>query len=306
MKRSWLMAAGLALLLAIPAHASDRLLGKRDFERAALLYGGHSMENLDGKGCGHRLSVRRPVPPSSAPTLLEDPWRCRLKFSPDLDVPFQQFPVAMFYDRRGWNGGAPPPRAQDMRGVYIYRFDAGKLVNEGSDVFRTQSAEPGAMLKVRAGEVVTWSMILSNVEYDAPHYSVPLREILVTPVSTRIHHCLVHGLNGCDPLNVRVANFGLCEGKTRLFDGKGGLSATSTSHFQPLAGTQCEAIALIDDGDRWLSIFHRFHPMPQGLASVASAGNSWQIEAADPPGAYRIDVRVSGKLVGQLAFEVVR
>lgn len=303
---SWWLAAGIALLLAMPAQATDRLLGKRDFERAAVLYGGGSIENLEGRGCGHRLYVARPAPPSSAPTNLQDPWRCRLKFSPDLDVPFQQFPVAMFFDRRAFNGASPPPRPQDMRGVYIYRFDAGKLVNDGSDIFRTQSAEPGAVLKVRAGEVVTWSMIVSNVEYDAPHDSIPLREILVTPVATRIHHCSVSALNGCDPLNVRAASFGLCDGRVRLFDGRGGLQTTSTSHFQPMGGTRCEAIALIDDGDRWLSVFHRFHRMPQGLGSVASAGNSWQIEPADPPGAYRIDVRLSGKLVGQLVFEVVR
>lgn len=292
------------VLLALPA-AADRLLGKRDFERAVLLYAGAGEENLLGLACGHRNRLTPPNFGDHRDSPKEDRL-CRVTHADRLDQPFRRFPVVFHYLRSHRYYGAQPQRPQDQRGVYIYRFEAGKLENVGQGVFRRMSAAPDTRVPVRAGDVVSWSAIVSNLENESPHDSVPFQEFLITPRGTLIHHCSLWALNGCDPLNPRAATFGLCAGRVKTHDAKGGRPNTSMSFFEPMRDTHCEAAAIVDDGDRWQTVFKRFQRMPQGLGSITTMGNQWVIEDADPPGRYRIEVRLSGRVVGALDFEVLR
>ena len=41
-----------------------------------------------------------------------------------------------------------------------------------------------------------------------------------------------------------------------------------------------------------------------GEAGISSMGNQWVIEEKDQAGNYRIEIRLSGKLIGALDFEV--
>jgi hypothetical protein len=54
------------------------------------------------------------------------------------------------------------------------------------------------------------------------------------------------------------------------------------------------------------TMFRRSAAPPQGVATFTSIGNAWQIQDSDPPGSYRIEVRISGQLIGALDFEVRR
>lgn len=299
---------GLSLigLLAQPGLAADRLLSQRDFERAVILYGGPTQENLVGRACGYRNAARAPNFAIGREGPKADDVLCRVAHSERLDQPLTRFPVVFHYPRSHRNYGAQAQRPMDMRGAYIYRFEAGRLENDGRGVFRRASVESGTRLRVRSGDVVSWSAVVSNLENESPHDSIPFQEILVTPQGTRIHHCLRMALNGCDPLNPRAAQFGLCEGRVKTQDGMGRQRDTSVRYFEPLRDTYCEAAAIIDEGDRWRTVFERFQRMPQGLGSIAGMGNQWVIEDRDPPGPYRIEVRLSGRVVGALDFEVVR
>lgn len=299
----WRALAAALLLLAPLAARADRWLDQRAFERAVILYGGLSQENLVGNACSYHGAERAPFFGSGERNVAA---QCRVKHADRLDQPLERWPVVFQYSRSHRYYGRDPQRPEDGRGVYLYRFDAGKLQQRGDGVFSLAPRAAGRPLAVRAGDVVVWSAIVSNLENDAPHDTIAFQEVLVTPNGTRIHHCLTQALNGCDPLNPKAAQFGLCDGRVKAYDGKGAQSHTSARHFTPMTDSGCQAMAVIDDGDVRRTVFRRFQAMPQGEASIRSLGNQWVVEDQDPPGAYRIEVRLSGRLVGALDFEVTR
>ena len=291
---------GLIFLFLQPAFASDRLMNKRDFERAVILYGGQNQENLVGRACRSRNSIKAPY--YGANTKKED-LICRVKYATRLDEPFTQFPVVFQYKRNSNDFGTREQRPQDSRGVYLYRFEAGRLENKGNDVFQLIVEERGKKIVVRMGDVVSWSAIVSNIENDSPNDSITYQEIILTPKETRIHHCAFLALGGCDPIRVKSAQFGLCDGRVKEFDGRGALRNTSQTYFVPMLGTFCEANAIIEELNFSRTVFLRHHQM-LGEASISSMGNQWVIEEKDQAGNYRIEIRLSGKLIGALDFEV--
>ena len=298
MKCIFLFVLGLKLIILQPAFASDRLMNQRDFERAVLLYGGQNLENLVGKACHNRNSQ------TVGQNTKNKDFNCRVKYAARLDQPFTQFPVVFQYKRTNNLFGAQEQRPQDSRGVYIYRFEAGQLENKGNDVFHLTVAERSKKIVVRMGDIVSWSALVSNIENDVSSDSITYQEIILTPKETRIFHCALQALGGCDPIKVRSAQFGLCEGRVKKFDGLGALGNTSNTYFVPMTDTYCQAKAIVEELNFRRTIFLRHHPMPQGEASISSIGNQWVIEEKDQAGDYRIEIRLSGKLVGALDFEV--
>jgi len=299
MKVSFLMAC-LFWSATAKSQPNDKFMNQRDFERAVTLYGGSNEENLVGLGCANKYSKHRPNMDNKIKT------DCRVKYAPRLDNAFTKFPVVLQFKRTHHYYGQQQPKPQDTHGVYIYRFDSGKLENKGNGVFRLATENTTRRIQVRTGEVVSWSLIISNLENELPHEKIPYKEILITPLTARIHHCSKYEPDNCDPLKIKNVSWGLCEGRVKQQqDGKKSMH-TSYSYFEPMTDTFCHAEAIIDGESFRSTIFARAKGMGQGPHSFRSIGNQWVIEDNDPAGAYRIEVRISGKLVGALDFEVVR
>jgi hypothetical protein len=318
--RSGWRRAILALLIALGAASGATLHAQAQaqvpsydaqlaFEAAVVRYGGRAFENLTGNGCKDRLRSHGHIDTlgrRSAEALPgTSPMRCAVKYAPSLDEA-PELPAILFFD------DAPEDyyerRGTDMpstkrRGVYLYRFDSGVLRQGSNGRYGIVPAGRDPVV-VRASDVVSWGLIISNVERDAPHASIPFIETLITPDATAIYHCKV--FRACDPVRVTGASYGLCDGRTKTFDGRGGLSTTSAKPHDPLRTKGCEAQAIVAGADRVETSFLRWKPLGQERSSVGSIGNSWTIEGSDPPGAYRIEVRISGQLVGALDFEVRR
>jgi hypothetical protein len=279
---------------------NDKFMNQRDFERAVTLYGGSNEENLEGWGCRNKYDKHRPNMDTKYKT------ECRIKYASRLNNSFSKFPVILHFKRTHHYYGQQPLKAQDTHGVYIYRFDSGKLENKGDGVFRLATENTNKRIQVRTGEVVSWSLIISNLENIESHEKIPYKEVIITPLTAKIHHCSKYEPDNCDHLNIKKASWGLCEGRVKQQqDGKKSMD-TSYRFFEPMTDTFCHAEAIIDDESFRSTIFARAKGMGLEPHSIRSIGNQWVIEDNDPAGAYRIEVRISGKLVGALDFEVVR
>jgi hypothetical protein len=266
------------------------------FEAAVRRYGGTGLENLYGPGCGQRL---RPLLTGGRKAT------CVVKYSASLDQPLELPAVLVFQPNHHYWGSQTPASPPRERGIYLYRFSGGVLVPDRLGAYRTSHPEQGRLV-VRPSQVVSWSVVVSNDERSPGHESVPFIESLITPAGTRIFHCKVHGFR-CDPPKVTQSNqWGLCEGLTKTYDNRGALARTSAYPHDPLPGTGCEASAIIVGEQSWETMFRRSVSPPQGTTTFTSIGNSWQIQDSDPPGVYRIEVRISGQLIGALDFEVQR
>ena len=268
-----------------------------DFEAAVRRYGGTGRENLRGPGCGYRLRAMTLGGSRKA--------TCVISYSASLDQPLELPAVLMFQPNHHHWGTQTPVNPPRERGLYLYRFSAGVLVPHRLGAYRISPPDQGR-LRVRPSQVVSWNLVLSNDERSPGHESLPYTESLITPEGTRIFHCKVHGLR-CDPLTVSQRNqWGLCEGRVKTRDGRGATASTSVTPHDPLPGTGCEASAIIPRDQAMETMFRRSAAPPQGSATFTSIGNAWQIQDSDPPGAYRIEVRISGQLIGALDFEVPR
>lgn len=268
-----------------------------DFEAAVRRYGGTMMENLRGPGCGNRLRAMTLGGGRKA--------TCVVNYSASLDQPLELPAVLMFQPNHHYWGTQTPLTPPRERGLYLYRFSAGVLAPHRLGAYRISHPE-GGRLRVRPSQVVSWNLVLSNDERSPGHESLPYTESLITPEGTRIFHCKVHGFR-CDPLTVSQRNqWGLCEGLVKTWDGRGAKRGTSAAPHHPLPGTGCEASAIIPRDQAMETMFRRSAAPPQGSATFTSIGNAWQIQDSDPPGSYRIEVRISGQLIGALDFEVRR
>lgn len=267
-----------------------------DFEAAVRRYGGTGLENLRGY-CGSRLRATRISGGQRA--------TCVVNYSPSLDRPLELPAVLMFQPKHHYWGMQTPVTPPRERGIYLYRFGAGVLVPGPLGAYRISHPNEGR-LRVRPSQVVSWNLVLSNDERSTGHESLPYTESLITPEGTRIFHCKMHGWR-CDPLTVSQRNqWGLCEGLVKTRDGLGATVRTSDKPHDPLPGTGCEASAIIRGAESTETMFLRFASPPLGTATFTSIGNAWQIQDSDPPGVYRIEVRISGQLIGALDFEVQR
>ena len=269
------------------------------FEAAVQRYGGTGLENLLGHGCSSRHKAQRVVTKNGSGVAT-----CVVAYSPSLDQPLELPAIFVFQPKHDYWGTQERPTPPRQRGIYLYRFSAGVLEPGRHGAYRI-TAEGRSRIPVRASQVVAWNAILSNDERTQGHESLPYTETLITPAGARIFHCKVWGR--CDPLKVSQRDsWGLCEGRTRVVDNVGATSKTPQVPHQPMPGTGCEARSIVTGESVWETQFQRFVTPPQGTATFTSMGNSWQIQDTDPPGSYRIEVRISGQLIGALDFEVQR
>jgi hypothetical protein len=288
--------ASASVSLTFDPHTTPTEAEIADFEAAVRRYGGTGLENLRGY-CGSRLRAVRINGGRRA--------TCVVNYSPSLDQPLELPAVLMFQPNHHYWGNRTPITPPRERGIYLYRFGAGVLVPGRLGAYGISQPD-GGRLRVRPSQVVSWNLVLSNDERSTGHESLPYTESLITPEGTRIFHCKVHGFR-CDPLTVSQHNqWGLCEGLVKTRDGLGATLRTSATPHDPLPGTGCEASAIIRGAESTETMFRRFVTPRQGAATFTSIGNSWQIQDSDPPGVYRIEVRISGQLIGALDFEVQR